>query len=95
MRGRLLETRARRHARVRLRRQGTRAPSWITEMPRRRRADDPRGERAEASGGCANGLGLHGVRLVTSDDHRGLVWAVREQFLGNAWQRSSSTQSPV
>ncbi len=33
--------------------------------------------------------GLGGVRLVISDDHRGLVRAVREQLLGAAWQRSS------
>lgn len=31
--------------------------------------------------------GLHGVRLVISDDHRGLVRAVHEQLLGAAWQR--------
>jgi transposase-like protein len=31
--------------------------------------------------------GLHGVRLVISDDHRGLVKAVREQLLGAGWQR--------
>jgi putative transposase len=31
--------------------------------------------------------GLSGVRLVISDDHRGLVKAVREQLLGAAWQR--------
>ena len=31
--------------------------------------------------------GLRGVRLVVSDDHRGLVRAVREQLLGAAWQR--------
>jgi len=31
--------------------------------------------------------GLHGVRLVISDDHRGLRKAVREQLLGAAWQR--------
>jgi putative transposase len=31
--------------------------------------------------------GLHGVRLVISDDHRGLVKAVREQLLGASWQR--------
>ncbi len=31
--------------------------------------------------------GLGGVRLVISDDHRGLVKAVGEQFLGAAWQR--------
>ena len=31
--------------------------------------------------------GLSGVRLVISDNHRGLVKAVREQLLGAAWQR--------
>jgi putative transposase len=31
--------------------------------------------------------GLCGVRLVISDQHRGLVKAVREQLLGAAWQR--------
>ena len=31
--------------------------------------------------------GLAGVRLVISDDHRGLVKAVRELLLGAAWQR--------
>ena len=31
--------------------------------------------------------GLHGVRLVISDDHAGLVKAVHEQLLGSAWQR--------
>lgn len=31
--------------------------------------------------------GLTGVRLVISDDHRGLVRAVREQLLGASWQR--------
>jgi len=31
--------------------------------------------------------GLGGVRLVISDDHRGLVKAVGEQLLGAAWQR--------
>lgn len=31
--------------------------------------------------------GLHGVRLVISDDHPGLVAAVREQLLGSGWQR--------
>ena len=30
---------------------------------------------------------LHGVRLVISDDHRGLVKAVHEQLLGASWQR--------
>jgi transposase-like protein len=31
--------------------------------------------------------GLHGVRLVVSDDHPGLVKAAREQLLGSGWQR--------
>jgi transposase-like protein len=31
--------------------------------------------------------GLHGVRLVISDDHPGLVAAVHEQLLGSGWQR--------
>ena len=31
--------------------------------------------------------GLDGVRLVISDDHRGLVKAIHEQLLGAAWQR--------
>jgi transposase-like protein len=31
--------------------------------------------------------GLAGVRLVISDDHRGLVGSVEEQLLGAAWQR--------
>jgi putative transposase len=31
--------------------------------------------------------GLSGVRLVISDDHAGLVKAVREQLLGASWQR--------
>lgn len=31
--------------------------------------------------------GLRGVRLVVSDDHRGLVKAVGEQLLGAGWQR--------
>ena len=31
--------------------------------------------------------GLSGVRLVISDDHRGLVKAVHEQLLGASWQR--------
>jgi transposase-like protein len=31
--------------------------------------------------------GLHGVRLVISDDHAGLVRAAREQLLGSGWQR--------
>ena len=31
--------------------------------------------------------GLHGVRLVISDDHTGLVKAIHEQLLGSGWQR--------
>ena len=31
--------------------------------------------------------GLSGIKLVISDDHRGLVKAVHEQLLGAAWQR--------
>src|SRR5690625_695136 len=33
--------------------------------------------------------GLHGVRLVSSDDHRGLVNAIGKHFQGAAWQRRS------
>ena len=38
--------------------------------------------------------GLRGVRLVISDDHAGLVKAVREQLLGSSWQRSSVQTGP-
>ncbi|MBA2665669.1 MAG: transposase, partial [Trueperaceae bacterium] len=31
--------------------------------------------------------GLTGVRLVTSDDHRGLVKAIQKHFQGASWQR--------
>ena len=31
--------------------------------------------------------GLHGVQLVTSDDHKGLKAGVRTVFLGSSWQR--------
>ncbi len=31
--------------------------------------------------------GLHGVKLVVSDDHKGLVAAIREVLTGSAWQR--------
>lgn len=31
--------------------------------------------------------GLHGVQLVTSDDHRGLVNAIHKHFQGAVWQR--------
>jgi putative transposase len=34
--------------------------------------------------------GLHGVRLVISDDHSGLVKAINEQLLGSAWQRGAA-----
>jgi transposase-like protein len=33
------------------------------------------------------GRGLHGVRLVISDDHAGLVKAVQHELLGSGWQR--------
>jgi putative transposase len=33
------------------------------------------------------GRGLHGVRLVVSDHHAGLVKAVHEELLGSGWQR--------
>ncbi len=33
------------------------------------------------------GRGLHGVRLVVSDDHAGLVRAVHQELLGSGWQR--------
>jgi transposase-like protein len=33
------------------------------------------------------GRGLHGVRLVVSDDHAGLVKAVQQELLGSGWQR--------
>ncbi|MEW6224171.1 MAG: IS256 family transposase [Chloroflexota bacterium] len=33
------------------------------------------------------GRGLHGVRLVISDHHAGLVKAVHEELLGSGWQR--------
>ena len=33
------------------------------------------------------GRGLHAVRLVISDNHAGLVKAIREQLLGSGWQR--------
>jgi len=31
--------------------------------------------------------GLHGVQLVTSDDHRGLIAAIHRHFQGVSWQR--------
>jgi transposase-like protein len=31
--------------------------------------------------------GLHGVQLVTSDDHKGLVAAIQRRFQGASWQR--------
>jgi transposase-like protein len=33
------------------------------------------------------GRGLHGVQLVISDAHAGLTQAIREVFVGAAWQR--------
>lgn len=33
------------------------------------------------------GRGVHGVRLVTSDAHKGLVRAIEEVFQGASWQR--------
>ena len=33
------------------------------------------------------GRGVHGVRLVTSDAHKGLVGAIEEVFQGASWQR--------
>ena len=33
------------------------------------------------------GRGLHGVRLVVSDDHAGLVRAAQQELLGSGWQR--------
>ena len=35
----------------------------------------------------AEGRGLHGVRLVTSDDHAGLRAAIARHFQGASWQR--------
>ena len=78
-------------------------PGRVDGRARRdRRGDDRRapGARARAGAGQRRGRGLAGassaasssaastgVRLVISDDHRGLVKAVREQLLGAAWQR--------
>ncbi len=42
------------------------------------------GRRSSARSSSA---ACHGVRLVISDDHAGLVKAVREQLLGSGWQR--------
>ena len=47
-------------------------------------------ESAETWGGFFSHLkqrGLHGVDVVTSDQHSGLVSAVRQQFQGATWQR--------
>jgi putative transposase len=43
--------------------------------------------RLRADPGVPVERGLSGVRLVISDDDRGLVKAVHEQLLGAAWQR--------
>jgi len=37
------------------------------------------------------GRGLHGVDLVTSDDHAGLVQAIRQQFQNATWQRCQTS----
>lgn len=37
--------------------------------------------------GCLKERGLHGVDLVVSDDHKGLVRAVESHFQGATWQR--------
>lgn len=50
----------------------------------------PGNDEGSAWPGFIRGLverGLHGVRLVISDDHAGLVKAVGEQLLGSGWQR--------
>jgi transposase-like protein len=50
----------------------------------------PGNDEGSAWPGFIRGLierGLHGVRLVISDDHAGLVKAVNEQLLGSGWQR--------
>jgi transposase-like protein len=50
----------------------------------------PGNDEGSAWPGFIRGLverGLQGVRLVISDDHPGLVKAVREQLLGSGWQR--------
>ena len=50
----------------------------------------PGHDEGSAWPGFVRGLverGLAGVRLVISDDHRGLVRAVEEQLLGASWQR--------
>jgi putative transposase len=50
----------------------------------------PGNDEGGAWAGFLRGLlerGLAGVRLVISDDHRGLVKALEEQLLGAAWQR--------
>ena len=47
-------------------------------------------DEGNAWAGFVRGLlerGLHGVRLVISDAHRGVVEAVHQQLLGAAWQR--------
>ena len=61
-----------------------RAPDPGPRARRRQRRGLAPGRRSSArssSAACA------GVRLVISDDHAGLVKAVREQLLGSAWQR--------
>ena len=36
--------------------------------------------------------GLHGVDIITSDDHRGLVRAIKQFFCGVTWQRCHTKQ---
>ena len=50
-------------------------------------ADTEREASYEAALPVAEGPGLRGVELVTSDDHRGLVAAIGRQFQGAGWQR--------
>ncbi len=37
-------------------------------------------------------IGLHGVDIITSYDHRGLVRAIRHYFCGVTWQRCHTKQ---
>ncbi|MBA2518620.1 MAG: transposase, partial [Chloroflexia bacterium] len=50
-------------------------------------ADTERAATSHALFGRLKERGLHGVELVTSDDHRGLRAAVARQFQGASWQR--------
>ena len=55
---------------------------WVTSQPGQRR-----GIRLAVLHPCARRARSVGVGLVISDDHAGLVRAVREQLLGSGWQR--------